>query len=129
MAKAKKQKPPSRVKYEKENPTMSFRMCRADYEEIEDIKEAEGLSNADLILIGAGKVRAQQSRESAIQKIGYDAGYRSGYEEAAKRFKVVFRCKICGQAMEVEHDNVKEAIVRFLNDAGWGHAECHQRKQ
>ncbi len=51
-----KQLPPSRVRYEAANPTVSVRISREFHEELEDLKEMSGLSMADILKAGLDKL-------------------------------------------------------------------------
>lgn len=45
-------KPPSRQRYEKSHPTVSFRIDRELYDELKDLKSKAGLSVADILRVG-----------------------------------------------------------------------------
>ncbi len=47
-------RPPSRVKYEANNPTVSFRVSLEEREQLDRIREETGRSFADMIKAGAG---------------------------------------------------------------------------
>ena len=45
-------KPPSRQRYEKSHPTVSFRIDRELYDALKDLKSKAGLSVADILKVG-----------------------------------------------------------------------------
>ena len=60
-----KKKSPSRIKYEQRHPTVSFRVTKELYDRLQAVKEAEGLSNTDILKVGVGllEVRVSTTRQ------------------------------------------------------------------
>lgn len=119
------QKPPSRVKYEESHPTVSCRVPRETYERLQAIKEKEGKSFADILRIGMGILKAKAKKEDKA----YSQGYEQGYNEAEREFKVTYACSVCGKTITLNSEGEKEAASGYMEEHGWGHAECHKKRQ
>ncbi|MBF8267727.1 MAG: hypothetical protein HW388_1235 [Dehalococcoidia bacterium] len=59
MTKAVRKTPPSRVRYETANPTVSCRVPTEVYDRLQAVKEAEGRNCADVLKIGLGILEAR----------------------------------------------------------------------
>ena len=129
MGKAKKKKTPSRLKYEQNNPVSSSRIDKQLKETLREIKEKEGLSQADVLRRGAGLVEVKMRKEEEIRQQAYDRGYDKGYEDAAKAaeelYAVPYRCIKCGKEIIVTTDEEKKAIATYMHEHGWCHGDCN----
>ncbi len=123
MAKVRKHKAPSRVKYEQSHPTVSCRVPREIYDRLVKAK-AEGNSFSDILKLGLGilEVRVKKLREA--RKQGWDEGYNKGFADAKTRYLVSYRCNVCGQVIEVTTKEEKSAISEYMEEQGWAHAKC-----
>ncbi len=104
MASKQRRKPPSRIKYEKENPTVSARLPV----EVRG-KLLAKLKTLDMRLADALKVIAG---ELEIKAVPIEEAKKASYEEAKKRYMVTYLCRVCG---------------KYMTEHGWGHAECHKQ--
>jgi len=130
MTKVKRRKaPPSRIRYEQSHPAVSFRVPRDIYDRIRQTKNAGGNSFADIFMAGLGKMEAQAKKLEQSRKKGYDEGYQKGYAEARLRYRVTYNCNICGEVMEVKSKEEKEAVTRYMQEKGWAHLECLERRR
>lgn len=130
MARVAKRKPPSRVRYEEAHPTVSCRIPRDLYDRLTEAKQDGGKSFADILKLGLGVARRQARKAAEIRKQGWNEGYKKGYADAAFRYKVSYHCSKCGQIMEVQYPNEKEAIDELMRKAGWTHGgECPRPRQ
>lgn len=120
MAKGKKKRTPSRIRYEQKRPTFSFRT----YEELNDkvrlVKKVDGISNTNIVEAGVGLFEVKNRKEKEVR----DQAYEEGYEEAKNLYMVTYFCEICGKTIEVMSTKQKEAIRRYMLKYGWGHADC-----
>ena len=123
------QKPPSRVKYEESHPTVSCRVPRETYERLQAIKEKQGKSFADILRIGMGILKAKAKKEGEVREEAYSEGYDDGYREAKQEFKVTYPCSVCGKTITLNSEGEKEAASGYMEEYGWGHAECHKKRQ
>lgn len=119
------QKPPSRVKYEESHPTVSCRVSRETYDRLQEMKEKEGKSFADILKIGLGILALKAKKDEKA----YSRGYRDGYREAEREFKVAYACSVCGKTITLNSEGEKEAASGYMEEHGWGHAECHRKRQ
>ncbi len=109
-------KPPSRVRYEQEHPTISFRVDRETYERIKDIQRKSGKTLADLIKESLGFI--ERSTEEAYRK-----GFEEGYSQAKDLYRFSIECAECGDEL-VLSDAIGgiEAIKQVLK--GFTHEQC-----
>ncbi|MBI4201202.1 MAG: hypothetical protein HY531_02805 [Chloroflexi bacterium] len=124
MAKAAKKTPPSRVRYEAANPTVSCRVPREIYERLEKVKQVESRSFADVLKIGLGILEVRAKAEEEIRRRSHGEGHKKGYAEAERTFKVTYPCQVCRKTITVTSTKEKEAIQQYMQEHGWGHAEC-----
>jgi len=122
---AKSKKTPSRIRYEQSHPTVSFRVSKELYDRLQAIKETTGLSNADLLKIAAGKLEVKIRREDEIRQQAYEEGRLKGFELAESIFKITYPCGKCKRMMEVDTEEEKEAIRKFMIKGGWCHGDCN----
>jgi hypothetical protein len=54
----------------------------------------------------------------------YQEGYGSGWQEAKNRYCVTFYCSVCGGPLEIDSENVKQAVKVYMKEHGWGHSSC-----
>ncbi len=111
-----KQAPPSRVRYEAANPTVSIRISQELKEELSEMKEMSGLSMADILKAGLDKLKADTEE-------AYDRGYMDGYGVAKEEFEVFAPCGECGRAhLPVTSEAMKSAVAERL--IGWRAKNC-----
>ena len=99
--------PPSRVRYEEANPTVSVRISREFYEELEDLKEMSDLSMADILKAGLDRLKPDVDQF-------YGRGLRDGYGIAKEEFEVFATCSGCGEAHLPVTGERKAAASRWL---------------
>lgn len=124
MAKAAKKNPPSRVRYEAANPTVSCRVAKEVYDRLQAVRKTEGRSFADVLKIGLGILEVRAKEEGKIRIDALDEGYGVGYEEAEAEYEVVYPCKVCREPIAVTSDQERQAISQYMQEHGWAHAEC-----
>src|SRR3990172_3407277 len=117
-SKAKRKLPPSRIRYEERNPTVSCRVPQEIYDRLVAAKEVEGKSFADILKIGLGEQEVQAKKVKAARQQGRDEGYKKGYAEAESRYKVTYHCSQCRQPVVVDSLIEKEAIDKYMSQ-GW----------
>ena len=129
MAKGKKNKTPSRLRYEREHPTVSFRISKELHDRLQIVKEAEGKSTTDVLKVGVGLLEVKVRQEKEIQVQAYEEGWEKGVAEAEELYAVPYRCSRCGKEIVVTTDEEKRAIKTYMREHGWGHAECINRRR
>lgn len=128
MPKVTKRPPPSRIKYEQGHPTVSCRVPKEIYDRLVKAKEVEGKSFADILKLGLEKAEKRANKLIEARMQSWTEGHKKGFEEAALKYKVTYHCSKCGQIMEVQHPNEKEAIDELMRKAGWAHQPCPARR-
>ena len=106
-------RPPSKVRYDQTHPTVSVRVTRELYDQLEDLRERSGKSLGD-ILREALKQQAPSARKA----------YELGYNAAKREFAVSYKCSVCGGNMTVTTAGEKEAIGQYMREHGCRHGEC-----
>ena len=115
-----KQVPPSRLRYETANPTISIRVSQELKEELEELKITSGLSLADILNAGLEKLKPDVDQ---FYDQGLKEGYEMGYEIAEEEFKVMATCSGCGKAhIPVVGETMKAVAARML--MGWCAKSC-----
>ena len=125
MAKPIKKKAPSRARYEQSHPTVSCRVSREIYDRLQTVKEADSKSFANILKVGLGLLEVEVEEKEKIKRKGHAEGYRKGYTEAERLYKVTYPCDVCGEMLTVTAKNEKSAIKEYMQEHGWGHTECH----
>ncbi len=116
MTKKKQRNPPSRVKYEAKNPTISCRVSLDIYERLQDAKQSNGKSLTDILKIGLGLMEADNTKNKSE--------YKRGFADAMNKYVFGFPCSVCGDIIVVDTDEEKLEIVKYLRENAWGHNEC-----
>lgn len=122
-----KKSPPSRIKYEQSHPTVSCRVSRDFYDRLLEAK-VEGNSFADILKLGLGELEVRVKKLEEARKQGRDEGYKKGFTEASLCYKVTYPCSVCGEVIEVTSQQEKQAISEFMQERGWAHQECLERR-
>lgn len=124
-----KRTPPSRKKYEQENPTVSCRVPKELYDGLKAAKDADGRSFTDILKLGLGILELKVSKEQEARGEGFEEGFGDGYEAAESLYKVTFPCSVCRKTIAVTDKTTKEAVKRYMVEHGWGHAECINQRR
>lgn len=93
-------KPPSRRRYEKENPTVSVRLPREAKEWLEAEAEKRGTSKSRII---KEALNVYQKETEAIRQEAFDEGFTAGYQGAVDEidpFVASMRCLECGEILD-----------------------------
>jgi predicted DNA-binding protein len=128
MKEKSKKVPPSRDRYEKANPTVSFRLPKETNDELEIMREKEGKSNADIMKIGMGKLGAKAAEDNKIRDEALLEGYNAGFSDAEKAFKVMYPCNVCSELVVLGTGEEKDAAAQYMLEHGWGHKSCHKSR-
>lgn len=115
MSRKTRHKPPSRVRYEKEHPTLSARIPRALYDRIVALCRQQEKSFAVFL-------REALERRADVEEDEFIRAYVAAAEEGAARFGVTYRCCGCRKPITVSTEaekTVARTALRF-----WGHSDC-----
>ena len=109
--------PPSRLRYEQEHPTVSFRVPRSLYLNLKEILGINEQSFADFVKEALG-----------AKTPDVEAAYINGYAAAKEAFVVTYRCRVCRKTIEVESSELKAAAREFFEEIdGLAHEDCRNR--
>jgi len=78
--------PPSRKKYEEDNPVVSCRVSKELHNRLRAIKKAEGKSMTDILKAGLGLLEVKVSAEKEVRQEAYEEGQLNGYELAESEY-------------------------------------------
>ncbi len=115
--KKKAHKPPSRIKYDQSHPTVSVRVDRALYDELQELREMSKKSLGDIL-------REAVKKQKPWAKDAYDLGQKAGYDSAKREFAVTYRCSVCGGVLTVTTADEKRAVAQYMREHGWKHGKC-----
>ena len=116
--------PPSRIRYVQNHPTVSCRVPREVYDRLQDIKQREKRSFADILKAGLGILKLDAEKEDETYRRGYDKGYR----KAEKEFKVTYACSVCGKIVSLNTEDEKRDVGEYMTAHGWAHDECDEKR-
>ena len=104
---------PSQIKYEKNNPTITFRMKKHEKERIRLMVESSGKSISQLV------------RENLLQA---EKNYSDAYEKGKEQHRIWIFCNVCGKAIYIlPNSNDHKAIIEYMKENRWGHPNCHEQ--
>ena len=125
MVKGKRNKTPSRIRYERSHPTFSFRTYEELNNRIEAVKKAKGISNTNIVEAGVGLFEVKVKKEEEIRQQIYDEVWEEGVNAAWDLLAVTYSCSKCGKQMTVDTEEEKKAIRKFIIASGWHHGDCN----
>ena len=108
--------PPSRLRYEQEHPTVSFRVPRVLKDELKEILDISEQSFADFVKEALG-----------AKTPNVEAAYINGHTSAKEAYLVTYRCAVCRKTIEVETSEAKAAAREFFEENEWTHDGCRTR--
>ena len=129
MARTKKHIPPSRVRYEKSHPVVSCRVKISERDRIEVVKQADGKSNTDILLLGLELAEPQVKKAEQLKKQALDDGYKKGFAAAKARYVVNYPCSVCGKMISATSANEKVVMSEHMQELKWAHGECVEQSQ
>ncbi|MFC1861566.1 hypothetical protein ACFLYL_04790 [Chloroflexota bacterium] len=115
-------KPPSRLRYENNNPTISFRVSREVYDKLKAHLARRDVSFANFVKESLG---VQQTQIPDVGKIK-QAAWNEGYRKAKATYEICLSCSICQQPITVRSNSqMHKAIIDHLEGL-WSHGNCHE---
>jgi antitoxin component of RelBE/YafQ-DinJ toxin-antitoxin module len=115
----KSKKTPSRIKYDKNHPTVSARLPVETKEKLHKNLAILGMTLPDAFKVLAGQLE--------VKAIPVEEARKAGYEEAKKLYMVPYACSVCGGLIPITSPKAKEAAGRCMTGLGWGHTDCHNK--
>ena len=128
--------PPSKIRYEKRNPKVSIRLTESLRKTLNELREKEGLSYADLIKRNLKAAGDEATVNAAIQA-AYEKGRQKGRSDAKRDAKSALKCVEIGKCSVCQRPiiwdltdpiNVK-LLGDFLERLGVGHGPCIDKKR
>jgi hypothetical protein len=106
-----RKKYPSQIRYETENPTITFRVKIKEQKQIQNMAHHNGKSVSELVRIALLNLEknfthAYKSNyslgEEEGKKIGYKQGYSEGYTKGMNDWAIGIRCWKCGYTLYIK---------------------------
>ena len=116
MAK-KRHVPPSRRRYEQSHPTVSVRVSRDVFDQLKMLKQQSSKSVADVLKEALGT-------QAPSVKRSHQLGYMKGLAEAEKKYRIDYRCSVCGGTITLASVEEKQAVTEYMRENGWAHGSC-----
>lgn len=118
-------KPPARVRYEKNHPTMS---CRLDgdihallKQRLEDLG---GISFADFVKDSLGLLQLKMPDVEEIKEKAWD----EGHNHAKKDYQIWYYCAGCRERIDMSpNGNDHKGMIVYMREHGWAHPKCHRQ--
>ena len=121
----KRRMPPSRQRYEASHPTITARVSRELYDELQRLRDTAGLSYADVLRVGLDKAKVDTGKAYLG---GFDEGMEGGWELAQEQYEVTYFCSSCRRRhMTITTEGEKEAAAQLMYKANWHSPECAER--
>ena len=103
---------PSKVRYNKTHPNVSFRL-------FQDVKEWIDSVRGDLSYTET--IRNAMLKGAEIQE-AVNKAYEQGYREAKRTYQLIFWCSVCRKQMECSpNSEMHNAMVKYIFQSGWHH--------
>jgi hypothetical protein len=125
-----RKKYPSQIRYEENNPTITFRITKAEKELIEVLAKDAGKSISTLVRMALLDV--QKEFTEALCEMwdkgeddGFDKGNKWGYQKAKQEYEITYPCSICGELISFKpNSDCHKDVMQFLKENGWRHSAC-----
>jgi flagellar biosynthesis/type III secretory pathway protein FliH len=134
--KRKKHKPPSRERYEKNNPVWSVRMPKELIETLEAELKLNGQSKREFIGVALKKqmLNVEEIRVTSRKK-GYDQGYEKGYQDGDKKgydrgmneWAIWGYCHKCNKKIFFKRDSPNHETMVEVTQGYLEHSQCPDR--
>jgi len=126
-----KQKPPSRIRYEKKNPVFSVRMPKEWHDTLNELLEETCQSRRDFLGVILKKQKANYKRvHTKGYTEGYDHGHENGHNEGYKKgmndWVIWTYCWRCGKAMHITQNSDAHKKIIDQMQGYLSHSECPQ---
>jgi len=124
--------PPSKIRYERAHPLISFRSTIEEKEQIESMAETEGKSISQIVreMLLNGYIDFENTYNEALD-LGGRVGRKTGRIEGKSEWGIKIPCNICGKddLFLFPNDECHKFIIEYLKKCGWGHVACHEKKK
>ncbi len=117
-----KHKPPSRKRYEQNNPTISFRVSREVHDKLKDHLARRHVSFADFVKESLGVQQLQIPDVGKIRK----AAWNEGYSKAKANYEICLSCSECQQPISIKPNSDLHRAIRDQLEGLWFHTTCRE---
>jgi flagellar biosynthesis/type III secretory pathway protein FliH len=119
-----KKKFPSTIKYEKNNPAITFRIPLEDKQKITQLLKITGKSLSQIIRETI--FYADKEYTEIINKARKE-GFTEGFEKAKKIYEIWYTCFICEEKLTIfPNSEVHNAMIEYMREKSWGHNKYHE---
>jgi hypothetical protein len=106
--------PPSRLRYEAKNPTVSLRISEEMRNELQFVKETTGMGVADLLRVALNRIQPD------LEQL-----FDMGQEDSRETYEVRYCCSACGEPhLSITSRAEKEAAAQYMYEHGWHDPRC-----
>ncbi len=116
-----KKKYPSQIKHDKNHPTVSARVPVEIRDKLKLVLRKQGTTLT--------KVLIDIANEQELKLKPIEEAREAAFEDAMKLYMVSYPCNICGKIIHLTSEKAKEAVAKYMHEAGWGHVECHKQRR
>jgi len=126
---------PSQIRYEENNPTITFRVKKEEKELIEVLAKDAGKSISTLVRMALLDVQKEFTEAlcemwNKGEDDGFDKGNKWGYQKAKQEYEITYPCSICGELCYIHpNSDCHKDVMQFLKKEGWRHAKCIDKKK
>ena len=126
-----RKKYPSQIRYEKNNPTITFRMSKEEKERIEQMAVVAHTSVSDLVRMALFKLEKELTD---MYQDAYDDGFESGKQEGfnegktegANEWAIWVECWVCHEPVWIEPDSNHHQTIQRRTENYIAHPECNK---
>lgn len=125
MVTGKKHKPPSKIRYAENHPSVTIHLTKDEYNDLWEMSLNNGKSMNQMLKEAVGLVRKGWKKYLTV----FEEGMESGYKDAIKDFSRNLKCSSCGRSFQIDpklDDKIYKWLVEKFNDVGWRHQNCRK---
>ena len=120
----KENRPPSRIKYENNNPTISARLPKEKHDRLLAILVVLKMTLTQLLLHFIGEYDPKVTPVEEARKQGLNEGWKRGVSWAREKYLFSAPCTRCGKEIILTDKESKDVVRNILRQNGWQHADC-----
>ena len=120
-----RKKYPSQMKYEKNNPTITFRVKTHEYEQIKQMVYKSGKNISELVRIALlGLEKEITTVFENGREVGNQQGYDEGYTKGIKDRGIWITCYICKKPIDVLPESDTHLRIIYMTRGLVRHGDC-----
>ena len=132
----KRRTPPSRLRYEASHPTITVRVSRELYDQLQTLRSQANFSYAEILKTGLDKLEpiAEEAYQRGFQdgqeegvRTRHGDGVKKGWDWAVGMYAVAYFCSRCGRKhLAIASDEEKASAAELMYEAGWHDPDCEE---